>query len=786
MNQITDVSVLQRALERQKKARLQAEKLLETKSQQLYTAQLQLEEAKKKLENLLQEKTSELEGVFLNIVDPYIVMDMEGIVKRMNTAAKHFLGLDCEKQVIDLKKLVLPEYREYTQQSFLQLMEVGHMKNYVAEICVADGSRRHVHINSSVIYDRNHQPVGAQGIIRDITREKEVTNLLREQRKELDIIVENSPLGIILSVEDKIIKTNKAFLKMTGFEQEEVMGRKLTDFSASLAPEEAVRLSEEMSKGAVDTINTVKRYTRKNGERFIAKATVSAVRDTEGNEVYRVTIWEDITQQMEAESKLIASESRLSSLVSNLHSAVLLEDQHRHIALVNPKFCELFQIPAPPEALIGSDCSDAAEQSKHHFKDPEGFVSRISEILKARELVLGDELEMTDGTLLERDYIPIFSQGEYQGHLWTYSDVTLSKNYKRNLEREREKYSSIIANMNLGLLEVDRDDVILLTNQSFCTMSGYSATELIGKKASQFLNVKEPEIVSQKTALREEGISDSYELEVRAKDGSSRYWLVSGGPSYNEAGQVIGSIGIHLDITDKKRLELQKEELLSELKTSNQELQEYAHIVSHDLKSPLRSISALATWLQEDFGETLGSEGTLQLEMMQEKIEGMDKLIDGILKYSSIRDDQRQWVSVDLNQVVEEIREIIFIPEHIKIVIMNELPELKADPTQMHQLFQNLISNAVTHIDKEEGLVKISSEETETYWKFQIEDNGVGIAKEYHEKIFQVFQSLDSKEKSTGIGLSIVKKIVDLYEGDIWLESEPGSGTCFYFTLIKQ
>ncbi|MBT8322840.1 MAG: GHKL domain-containing protein, partial [Eudoraea sp.] len=197
-------------------------------------------------------------------------------------------------------------------------------------------------------------------------------------------------------------------------------------------------------------------------------------------------------------------------------------------------------------------------------------------------------------------------------------------------------------------------------------------------------------------------------------------------------------------------------------------------------------INALASWLHEDYVELLDEAGVYNLKMIQEKTESMDNLINGILKYSRIEYDKLESETVDVNEVVKHIREIIFVPEHVQIVIMNPLPVIVADDTKIHQLFQNLISNAVSHIDKDEGLVKISSEESDTHWKFKIEDNGVGIAREYHEKIFKVFQSLDAKEKSTGIGLSIVKKIVDLYEGEIWLESEPGSGTCFYFTLIKK
>ena len=250
-------------------------------------------------------------------------------------------------------------------------------------------------------------------------------------------------------------------------------------------------------------------------------------------------------------------------------------------------------------------------------------------------------------------------------------------------------------------------------------------------------------------------------------------------------GRVIGSLGIHLDITEQKRLELQKESLVQELEKSNIGLQEYAHIVSHDLKSPLRSISALCTWLNEDYQDKLDENGKYNLTMMQEKVEAMDSLIDGILKYSTISSDNIENTSVDVNEVIKEITDIIFIPEHVKIVTTSTLPTLFADRTKIHQLIQNFLSNAVVHIEREEGLVEIGCEDRDTHWEFSIKDNGVGIPKEYHEKIFKIFQSVGNKERSTGIGLSIVKKIIDLYQGKVWLESEIGVGTTFFFTLKK-
>ncbi len=230
--------------------------------------------------------------------------------------------------------------------------------------------------------------------------------------------------------------------------------------------------------------------------------------------------------------------------------------------------------------------------------------------------------------------------------------------------------------------------------------------------------------------------------------------------------------------------EKQREIILKNLEKSNKELKDYAHVVSHDLKSPLRNISTLIYWIKED-SDQVDDETLKNLNLIDKNIEKMDFLIDGILKYSGI--DQAEHVKKDIpiQHVVKEIISAIHVPDHIVIDVHKTLPVVKGDTFRLQQLFQNLISNAIKYNDKQQGSVRISCKEQENYWLFIIADNGAGISKKYHEKIFQIFQTLDDKNESTGVGLSIVKKIVDLYDGKIWLESEEGVGTTFYFTLKK-
>jgi PAS domain S-box-containing protein len=378
------------------------------------------------------------------------------------------------------------------------------------------------------------------------------------------------------------------------------------------------------------------------------------------------------------------------------------------------------------------------------------------------------------------------SNGYVSQYFAIIEDITIKKNFSERLEAEREKYSNIIANMNMGLLEVDNNDIIKLANQSFLDMSGYKTKELIGINASDLFSNKQNKLIFEKKINdRTVGLPKSYEIPITTKTGEEKHWLISGAPNYNVNGEIIGSIGIHLDITEQKKLELQKEQLLEKLETQNERLNEYAHMVSHDLKSPLRSIHSLITWIKDE-NKNIFNETTAQyFELIENKVEKMDNLIQGILTYSKVDSSKEITEKIDLNEIVTNIIQIIHIPDNITVTIKKALPILETDRFRIQQLFQNLISNAVNYIDKKEGFVEIAYDEDTYDYIFSIKDNGQGIDKKYQTKIFELFQSFSEEAKATGIGLSIVKRIVDYYDGAIWLESTLGIGTTFFIKLPK-
>lgn len=252
--------------------------------------------------------------------------------------------------------------------------------------------------------------------------------------------------------------------------------------------------------------------------------------------------------------------------------------------------------------------------------------------------------------------------------------------------------------------------------------------------------------------------------------------------------RIIGRVWSFRDVTEREISEKKKAKLIKEAESINCELEDFAYIVSHDLKAPLRGIKTLVDWISTDYEDKLDTEGKEQLDLLSSRVERMHNLINGILQYSRIGRMKEERVRVDLNKHVPEIIDMIAPPENIAITIENKLPVVECEQTRVCQVFQNLLSNAVKYMDKPEGRIKIGCIEENGCWKFSIADNGPGIEEKYHHKIFQIFQTLSARDdfESTGVGLTLVKKIIELYGGKVWIESKVGQGSTFFFTLPMQ
>ena len=234
-----------------------------------------------------------------------------------------------------------------------------------------------------------------------------------------------------------------------------------------------------------------------------------------------------------------------------------------------------------------------------------------------------------------------------------------------------------------------------------------------------------------------------------------------------------------------KEQERKKEELLKYLSFQNEELTEYAQIVSHDLKAPLINIHTLISWFIDDHKEAFEESFFNPLNEVLFNVERMDFLIKGILDYSMIDRLELEDTEINFNVLIQEVIKTMLIPANTKITIQENLPNFSGNTWKFKQVFQNLIQNAIKYSDKENATIEVGFTEKNDRFKFFVKDNGIGIKAEYFDKIFKVFSKLASTGSSSGVGLSIVKKIIKYYKGSIWLESKEGVGTTFYFTILK-
>lgn len=293
-------------------------------------------------------------------------------------------------------------------------------------------------------------------------------------------------------------------------------------------------------------------------------------------------------------------------------------------------------------------------------------------------------------------------------------------------------------------------------------------------------------------------------MEYRLKRlDSEYYWILdSGTPKWNPDGTFAGYIGSCIDISDRKQAEIALQHRAEELtrtntilaqtttllKKRNDELDQFAYVASHDLKAPLRAIASLSEWLEEDLAELLPEENQHQMRLLRGRVCRMEALINGLLEYSRVGRTQTPLSMVNVTNLLKEVIEWLDPPPTFTIEVQPGMPTFLTKRLLLQQVFSNLIGNAIMHHSRSDGQVKISVQDQGQYYEFAVCDDGPGIAPEYHDKVFSIFQTLEARDhkESTGIGLAIVKKIVETEAGLITIKSQVGVGSTFSFTWLKQ
>jgi PAS domain S-box-containing protein len=364
--------------------------------------------------------------------------------------------------------------------------------------------------------------------------------------------------------------------------------------------------------------------------------------------------------------------------------------------------------------------------------------------------------------------------------------------YKESLISDKEKYRNIIANMNLGLLEVDIDENILMANQSFCEISGYTNDELIGKNAFNLLLDDKGRLEMKKQIeVRKNKKSTIYETEIITKQGERRTWLISGAPNFGIKGETLGSIGIHLDITSQKKIEKKLLSTNSQLIKTNKELDTFVYRISHDLRTPVLSMMGLLDLIKEANNNVLFDDNQEYINLMSDSANRLDKTIQEILYFSRNSKLELQIQPIDIQKLINEIYADLKYVNNREITFetnFNNIHFIDSDKTRLEIVLKNILSNSVKYFNPntDSPLISFNISENTTKYIITITDNGIGIEKQYLDKIFEMFFRATSNAFGTGLGLFLVKETIEKLKGNINVNSQLNVGTKFIITLPKK
>ncbi len=763
--------------------------------------------------------------VLKNFLDAYILIDFNGNVLELNETTLNLFGYT-EFKPFNVKTHTYHKDKHLNQLFFNTILEKGYYKDFEVRMVTTKNEIKWIYLNANIQYNKNNSPKGIQAIIRDITAYKSLYETAQKKENELNIILNNAPIGILLTDGITIIKSNKKIEELLGYSKKELLQETMLSLTVKEDIPKSQLLIDALKKGKTDSFELEKRYIKKDGSILWAKIKINTSKDNYGKKDFSILLIEDITEKTQQQEQLIQQKHELDLILENSPSAFGLTENNYFIKCNQSLKSLLGYTGAEKGSLSIIDLTDSEYINKlinnikklntgkvNSFQLESKLIKKNGTKIWAKikasavktslnnkhyivyliEDITQQRKEQFVKSIIQNTALPIackFDIYEICNHLATSIAKYLNSNYCTiNIVNNNNIEAIALATpKGVNKKKPAKNQPIKIRNDivSIVAYSGISEIVSDTQKDSRFIDTKD----NMRSKITVPIINDNQVIGIiNAEHKTPNYFTKT---NLNILQQISENTALKLKNAIQYRQTLlvqnKNQELVKKLKQSNNELKDFAHVVSHDLKSPLRSIDALLHWLKEDFDECFKNNayaGKVFLNL-DNKLEHMENLIDGILKYSSvgfmtnIRKNK-----VNLNRTITNITNLIHVPSHININIVKHLPTINGCNIRLHQLFLNLINNAIKYNNKPIGLIEIDFKDDITHWQFKVTDNGKGIPKKYQDKIFDMFQTLDENKNSTGIGLSIVRKIVSLYDGEIWVDSNVGTGSTFYFTLKK-
>lgn len=467
-------------------------------------------------------------------------------------------------------------------------------------------------------------------------------------------------------------------------------------------------------------------------------------------------------------------DERLTRVIAGLVGGVLLEDERRRIVVVNEAFCELFEIPASPDVLVGADCSDAASQAAPLFADPEGFVARIAEILEAREPVTSELLVMRAGRRVERDYVPIWIEDEYRGHLWHYRDVSAREFALKQVRRAELRFRALVESSPVGVYELAADG-----RATFVSDSGW---EILGHPTGPTMDARWTSAVhpDDVAGLQEAwrtcgGRAFSYEYRVVRGDGDVGDVVSCAAPIIGDDGEHVGYVGTLHDITDLRRLERAKDEFVA--------------TASHELRTPLAAIRTFTELLAQS---KVTEDQAQQLAVVERNAIRLARLVDDLLLLA--RDDLRRVALrvepmdlVDVAAAAVEAVQPAAGEASVRVRLTGARSvSMRGDAERLGQVLDNLLSNALKFAPMDTEIV-VDVRPARGRAVVEVRDEGPGVSDGELDRLFERFYqgAAGRSAEGTGLGLSVVQAIAEAHGGDAHAWAPAGGGLAVTIELPR-
>ncbi|QLG51003.1 PAS domain-containing protein [Natrinema halophilum] len=709
----------------------------------------------------LRKRESELEETFDRITDAFIGLDRNWNITYINDHGAELLDPEGEgligENFWDPFEPALGTTFEEEYRKAMETQEPTSFEEYYPPL----GIWFEVHAYPS--------KSGLSIYFRDITERKEREQKLIESEQRYRTLAENFPNGIVTMFDEDLRYTLAA-------------GNAFDEFPVSAADAEGQQVRDVWPDHAAETLQPAFRAALE-GEKQVVEVEyldrewvvhVVPISDDHGTVFGGMTIAQDITERKEYEQALEESEAKFRLLAENLEEMVWLEDpETRAILYINPAYESIFR--RDQEALLD---------------DPQTFFEavhpndcqRVEESYDALPNETFDEeyrIVQPDGQirwLNTRAYSVHHEDRNTRRIVGIAEDITERKERERALEESERRYRTLVENFPNGAVGLfDEDLTYTVAGGEFLEELGFSAEDVVGTTIyGRYPDELVDEIRPHFTAVFD-GESNTFEIEL-----DSRQLLAHTLPVRDADDEIYAGMLVIQDITERMEYRRMLEE-------SNERLEQFAYAASHDLQEPLRMISSYLSLIESRYSDELDDDAEEFLEFAVDGADRMREMIDGLLEYSRVDTQGDPFEPIDLNEILDETRDNLQmkIEENDAEITAEQLPRVHADASQIQQVFQNLISNAIEYSGDEPPQIHIEAEQNRRKHLISVHDEGIGIDPDDQDRVFKVFQRLHSREEhsGTGIGLALCQRIVERHGGRIWVDSVPGEGTTFSFTL---